>query len=86
MDITATRGIGRTGLRTTLASFGGASIGNLYKAVTDEEAHAVLSMAWDAGIRTFDTAPRYGHGLSERRLGDFLRDKPRDSYVLSTKV
>uniref|UniRef100_UPI0013D1F95E aldo/keto reductase n=2 Tax=Pseudomonadota TaxID=1224 RepID=UPI0013D1F95E len=45
-----------------------------------------LQTAWDAGIRYFDTAPFYGFGLSERRTGDFLRDKPRDSYVLSTKV
>ncbi|MDQ0435878.1 D-threo-aldose 1-dehydrogenase [Kaistia dalseonensis] len=82
----ATRPLGRTGLDVTALSFGGASIGNLYQAVTNQAAHETLQAAWDAGIRFFDTAPRYGHGLSERRLGDFLRDKPRDSYVLSTKV
>jgi D-threo-aldose 1-dehydrogenase len=82
----ATRPLGRSGLDVTTLSFGGAGIGNLYQAVSEEAAHEVLQAAWDAGIRFFDTAPRYGHGLSERRLGDFLRSKPRDSYVLSTKV
>jgi D-threo-aldose 1-dehydrogenase len=80
------RRIGRTDLEVTTVSFGGAGIGNLYKPVSRDEAEAVLDASWTAGIRYFDTAPRYGHGLSERRLGDFLRDKPRDSYVLSTKV
>jgi D-threo-aldose 1-dehydrogenase len=80
------RRIGRTDLEVTTVSFGGAGIGNLYKPVSRDDVDAVLGASWDAGIRFFDTAPRYGHGLSERRLGDFLRDKPRDSYVLSTKV
>jgi D-threo-aldose 1-dehydrogenase len=66
--------------------FGAASIGNLYRAVSDEAAFEALNAAWDAGIRYFDTAPHYGLGLSERRLGAFLREKPRDEYVLSTKV
>ena len=66
--------------------FGGASIGNLYRAVPDEQASETLHAAWDAGIRYFDTAPHYGLGLSERRLGAFLRGKPRDEYILSTKV
>jgi D-threo-aldose 1-dehydrogenase len=74
-----TAGIGPLG-------FGGASIGNLYRAVPDERASETLQAAWDAGIRYFDTAPHYGLGLSERRLGAFLREKPRDEYVLSTKV
>lgn len=81
-----TRQIGRTDVRVTSISFGCASIGNLYHAVSDAEAAAVLAAAWDAGIRYFDTAPRYGRGRSELRLGNFLRAKPRDSYVLSTKV
>ncbi len=66
--------------------FGAASIGNLYRAVGDEEVLAVLEGAWDAGIRSFDTAPHYGLGLSERRLGAFLRTRDRDDYRLSTKV
>lgn len=66
--------------------FGAASIGNLYSARSDEQAQAALEAAWDGGIRYFDTAPHYGIGLSERRLGAFLRTKPRDEFVVSTKV
>lgn len=66
--------------------FGGASIGNLYRAVDDVEARSALDAAWEGGIRYYDTAPHYGLGLSERRLGTFLRTRPRDEYVLSTKV
>ena len=65
---------------------GCADVGNLYRAMTDEQAHAVLEAAWDAGIRSFDTAPHYGLGLSERRLGAFLATRPREQYVVSTKV
>ncbi len=81
-----TRRIGRTKLEVTEYSFGGASLGNLYQAVSPEGAFAALDAAWGAGMRYFDTAPHYGFGLSERRFGDYLRAKPRDSYVLSTKV
>lgn len=66
--------------------FGGAPLGNLYREVSDEDAHAVLEEAWAGGIRDFDTAPHYGLGLGERRLGAFLREQPRDSYRLSTKA
>jgi D-threo-aldose 1-dehydrogenase len=66
--------------------FGAASLGNLFTPVTDEQAAATLSAAWDAGIRTYDTAPHYGLGLSERRLGAALRARPREEFVLSTKV
>ncbi|MGP0223669.1 aldo/keto reductase [Paenarthrobacter sp. NCHU4564] len=66
--------------------FGGAGIGNLYRAMPDGEALATVLAAWDAGIRYFDTAPHYGLGLSEQRLGAVLRDKPRDDFVISTKV
>lgn len=65
---------------------GAADVGNLYRAMSDEQAHAVLEAAWDSGVRCFDTAPHYGLGLSERRLGEFLRAKRRGDYVLSTKV
>jgi D-threo-aldose 1-dehydrogenase len=65
---------------------GGANVGNLYRAMSDDDAHAVLDAAWNAGIRHFDTAPHYGLGLSERRLGAFLAGKPRDEYLLSTKA
>lgn len=80
------RPLGTTGLTLSTFSFGAAGIGNLYREVSREDAMATLETAWNAGIRYFDTAPHYGHGLSERRLGDFLRDKPKGSYVLSSKV
>lgn len=86
MNIFDQRRIGRTRLSVTPAGFGGAGIGNLYAPVTRASAEGALSLAWDSGIRFFDTAPYYGLGLSERRIGDFLRDKPRGDYVLSTKV
>lgn len=66
--------------------FGAAGIGNLYQAMPDERAAAVVEAAWDSGVRYFDTAPHYGLGLSERRLGAVLSTKPRDEFVLSTKV
>ncbi|WP_223585775.1 aldo/keto reductase [Microbacterium sp. OVT16B] len=66
--------------------YGAANVGNLFRPLTDDEAWAVLDAAWDAGIRHYDTAPHYGLGLSERRLGAFLRTKPREEYFLSTKV
>jgi D-threo-aldose 1-dehydrogenase len=70
---------GRLGLGT-------APLGNMFRAVPDEEAAATVEAAWDHGIRYFDTAPFYGAGLSEIRLGDALAGRPRDQYVLSTKV
>ena len=78
--------LGNGGLAFTELGFGTAPLGNLYKAITDEEARATLDTAWEGGVRYFDTSPLYGLGLSETRLNPFLRDKPRDSYVLSTKV
>ena len=65
---------------------GGAPLGNLFSAVSEREADATIAGAWDAGVRYFDTAPLYGAGLSEHRLGAFLRGRPRDAFVLSTKV
>jgi D-threo-aldose 1-dehydrogenase len=78
--------LGRTELQVTRLSFGTAPIGNLFESVSDDQAEAALEVAWSSGIRFFDTAPLYGHGLSEQRLGRFLRSKPRASYVLATKV
>ncbi len=66
--------------------FGGGPIGGLYAPVSDETAAETLAAAWAAGIRTFDTAPHYGAGLSERRIGEFLAGRPRDEVVISTKV
>jgi D-threo-aldose 1-dehydrogenase len=65
---------------------GCAALGNLYAPVSDDDAAATLAGAWDGGIRLFDTAPYYGHGLSERRLGDFLRAAPRPDAIISSKV
>jgi D-threo-aldose 1-dehydrogenase len=81
-----TRPIGKTDLEVTEISFGCAPLGNLYRPVTEEDAQAVLAAAWDAGIRFFDTAPHYGGGLAEERLGRFLATKSRSDYVISTKV
>ncbi|UIP57743.1 aldo/keto reductase [Agromyces marinus] len=76
----------RPGVDPTELGFGAAQLGNLARETTDAEARAAVDAAWDAGIRYFDTAPHYGLGLSERRLGEALRERPRDEYVLSTKV
>ena len=75
-------------MTTTLGTLGlgTAPIGNLYREIDDERAAQTLEAAWSGGIRYYDTAPHYGLGLAERRLGAFLRDKPRDEYVVSTKV
>jgi D-threo-aldose 1-dehydrogenase len=78
--------ITNTRLALTELGFGASVIGNLYRPVSDQEAVAAVAEAWEAGIRYFDTAPHYGLGLSERRLGIALRDRPRDMYVLSSKV
>lgn len=71
--------LGRLGLGT-------APLGGLYEAVDEETAYAVVDRAWELGVRTFDTAPYYGSGLAERRLGTALRDRPRDELIVSTKV
>lgn len=78
--------LGNGGITVTELGFGSAPLGNLYRAISDDDAQAILEAAWDGGVRYFDTAPLYGFGLSETRLNRFLRGKPRDSYVLSTKI
>lgn len=80
------RQLGRTDLWVSEIGFGGASIGNLYNECTDATSYEVMATCWDLGIRYFDTAPEYGHGLSERRMGDALRPHVREDYILSTKV
>jgi len=65
---------------------GGAPLGNLFSAVSDDDARALVDAAWVSGCRSFDTAPHYGHGLSEHRLGNALRSHSRDDFVLSSKV
>ncbi|MFB7843901.1 aldo/keto reductase [Microbacterium sp. NPDC056052] len=66
--------------------YGAANLGNLYRELSDEDAWELLETAWDEGIRYFDTAPHYGLGLSERRLGAFLQTKPRSEFIVSTKA
>ena len=73
-------------LNFTELGFGAAPLGNLYRPMTEKEARVMLEAVWAAGIRYFDTAPLYGLGLSETRLNGFLRPKPRDSFLISTKV
>ncbi|EJN12709.1 putative oxidoreductase, aryl-alcohol dehydrogenase like protein [Bradyrhizobium sp. YR681] len=73
-------------LDVTSIGLGSAPLGGLFSPVSDADAHATLERGWSAGIRFYDTAPLYGFGLAERRLGAFLRQQPRDSYVISTKV
>jgi D-threo-aldose 1-dehydrogenase len=74
------------GIAVTELGFGGASVGNLHRATGDQVAHDAIDAAWDGGVRYFDTAPHYGLGLSERRLGEALAKRPRDEYAVSTKV
>ncbi|MFJ9542734.1 aldo/keto reductase [Streptomyces sp. NPDC101225] len=78
--------LGGSRVRVTELAFGAAALGNLYAPLNDRAAADTVAAAWDAGIRTFDTAPHYGLGLSERRLGAALRGRPRDAYTVSTKV
>lgn len=80
------RPLGDTELRLSEISLGCAQLGNLYRAITDDQARATVEAAWRLGIRYFDTAPHYGLGLSERRLGEALAAYPREEYVVSTKV
>lgn len=76
----------RTGQSLSLLGLGCAPLGNLYTPTSDADAAAVVESAWQAGLRLFDTAPLYGHGLSEHRLGQALRSRPRAAYCVSTKV
>jgi D-threo-aldose 1-dehydrogenase len=73
-------------LRLGKLGLGTAPLAGLYEAVDDDTAYAVVDRAWELGVRTFDTAPYYGSGLAERRLGTALGDRPRSEYVVSTKV
>jgi D-threo-aldose 1-dehydrogenase len=80
------RVLGSSGVEVTIMGCGGAPLGNMYRAFPDAQARATLEACHDAGIRYFDTAPLYGFGLSEHRLGEALRGKARADFVLSTKV
>ncbi|TFH51438.1 MAG: aldo/keto reductase [Lysobacterales bacterium] len=78
--------IGSSSVFVTQLGFGGGTLGDPTEVTTDEQAHATLSAAWDRGLRYFDTAPWYGNTKSEHRIGQFLRTKPRNEFVISTKV
>lgn len=86
MNSIAQRGIGGIGKSVTEFGLGTAPLGDLFKMLDEDSAQGVLQAAWDVGVRYFDTSPFYGNGKSEHRVGHFLRQKPRDEYVLSTKV
>lgn len=80
------RRLGRSGIEVSSIGMGCAPLGELFVRVDDATAQATLQAAWDGGIRYFDTAPEYGLGLSEHRVGQFLRQRPRSEFLLSTKV
>jgi D-threo-aldose 1-dehydrogenase len=82
----AKREIGTTGLKVDILGLGGAPLGDIYERIPEERALATVAKAYEIGVRLFDTAPLYGYGLSEHRIGHVLRRQPRDSYVLATKV
>jgi D-threo-aldose 1-dehydrogenase len=67
-------------------AIGGVPLGNEFAVVTDKDAYAAIEAAWDAGVRYFDMAPWYGLGLAERRYGNFLHEKPRNEFIVSSKV
>ncbi|MBR0718391.1 aldo/keto reductase [Bradyrhizobium liaoningense] len=74
------------GLDVSAIGLGSAPLGGLFSAVSDADSEATIAKAWSLGVRFFDTAPLYGFGLAERRLGAFLRQQKRDSFAISTKV
>ncbi|PLY42273.1 pyridoxal 4-dehydrogenase [Janthinobacterium sp. ROICE36] len=86
MDVTQLRTLPRGGLSLPCIGMGCAPLGGLYQPVSDAQARATLDGAWDAGVRFFDTAPFYGYTQSEHRLGAALRERPRNAFVISTKV
>ena len=86
MNPNETRKLGRTSVELTQLGFGAARLGELFVRVSEEESRGTLQALWEHGVRYFDTAPLYGLGLSEHRVGSFLFEKPRQEFVLSTKV
>ena len=80
------RKLGQTDVAVTEFGFGGAPLGELFVPVPEAQAQETLAAAWEGGIRYYDTAPFYGYGKSEHRIGHFLRQQQRDDYILSTKI
>ncbi len=81
-----TRILGRTGVSVTELGLGTAPLGELFDRVDDGEAASIIKAAWDGGVRYFDTSPWYGRGQAEHRVGRALYRKPRDEFVISTKI
>jgi D-threo-aldose 1-dehydrogenase len=81
-----TRTFARGDVEVTVVGYGGGPIGNIFRPMAAVDAQTQIEAAWEAGIRAYDTAPLYGHGLSEHRLGHALLGRDRDKYILSTKV
>ncbi len=86
MQPTQMNKFGRVDLQVSAFAFGTAPLGNIFRAVPEEESAAMFNAAWDKGLRFFDTSPMYGHGLAELRTGQALRWKNRDNFVLASKV
>jgi D-threo-aldose 1-dehydrogenase len=86
LTLSVRRRVGKTDLSVPVFGFGSAHLGELYNKVDEADSRATLETAWTSGIRFYDTAPWYGRGLSEHRVGGFLRTRPRDQFVLTTKV
>jgi D-threo-aldose 1-dehydrogenase len=84
--IASPKRVGSTSLSLPAFGLGTAHLGELYGKVAEADSDATIQAAWDAGVRYYDTAPWYGRGLSEHRLGGFLRTKPRDQFLITTKV
>src|SRR5213078_3575108 len=80
------RKIGKTKLEVTTLGLGGAPMGGFRATISDAESAALVETAWQDGVRYYDTSPFYGYGRSELRMGSVLRNKPRDEFVLSTKI
>lgn len=86
ITLSTRRRVGKTALDLPVFGFGAAHLGELYARLDEAQSGATLDAAWDAGVRYYDTAPWYGRGLSEHRLGTFLRSKPRGEFLITTKV
>ena len=86
MNPLQTRRLGNTAAELPIPGFGGAPLGELFEKVDDAQSTATLDTAYSLGIRYYDTAPWYGHGLSEHRTGGLLRCHPKKEFILSTKV
>ncbi|MDB5586695.1 MAG: hypothetical protein JWP26_1665 [Devosia sp.] len=86
LSLSDRRRVGRTALELPVFGFGAAHLGELYQKLSEAQSDATLEAAWDIGVRAYDTAAWYGRGLSEHRLGGFLRTRPRDQFTINTKV